>query len=214
MHADPARPPKDAQPERSATAEHELRASDSLFVRLNQQAALLAAAEVLAGAADAAVRRWSRLLHDYALTSDRVVSVHGDAEAATLGWLKPRGVVALLVVEECEDDQVVEHLAAALGAMNAVSLTVDRERAERLAPLTSVLGRLLPGAFVELAVDAHAHYPEGATAAVLTPGHLYRAWTPPEPLPEAESGTERDDDERLALLTLYGRVRQLDVRPE
>ncbi|MDY0913212.1 hypothetical protein [Rathayibacter festucae] len=214
MHEPTGDTPESADPERSATAEHEFRPADTLFTRLQRQCALLSAAETLADAADDTVRRWSRLIHDYALTSDRVVSVHGDAEAAVLGWLKPRGVVALLVAEDCDDDHAVEHLAAALAAMNAVTLTVDGERAERLAPLTSTLARLLPGAFAELPVDADAHYPEGAVAAVLTPEILYRAWTPPETLRALESGEERDDDERLALLTLYGRIRQLDVRPE
>ncbi|NQX15918.1 hypothetical protein [Rathayibacter sp. VKM Ac-2857] len=214
MHEPTGDTPESTDPERSATAEHEFRPADTLFTRLQRQCALLSAAETLADAADDTVRRWSRLIHDYALTSDRVVSVHGDAEAAVLGWLKPRGVVALLVTEDCDDDHAVEHLAAALAAMNAVTLTVDGERAERLAPLTNTLARLLPGAFADLPVDAHAHYPEGAVAAILTPEILYRGWTPPETLRALESGEERDDDERLALLTLYGRIRQLDVRPE
>lgn len=197
-------------PDRSGTAEGGFLPADTLFVRLRHQSALLAAAEALQ-ARSAGHPGWSALLHDYALASDRVVSVHGDAEAeaATLGWLKPRGVVALLVTEDCRDDHAVEHLAAALAAMNAVTLTIDDERAWRLRPLLGPLTRLLPDAFAELPVRPHAHYPVGATAAVLTPHTLYRSWTPPEPL----SGPARDDDERLALLTLYGRVRQLDVRP-
>lgn len=211
-HADHA--PEGIDPERSATAEHELRPADTLFTRLQRQSALLAAAAALAASAEDAVRGWARLVHDYALTSDRVVSVHGDAEEAVLGWLKPRGIVALLVTEECDDDQAVEHLAAALGAMNAVTLTVDGERSARLAPLTRALEHLLPGGFAELPPDVNAHYPEGATASVLTQQHLYRAWTPPQTLDVPASGGVRDDDERLALLTLYGRVRQLDVRPD
>ena len=214
MHEHAEGAPEGIDPERSATAQHELRPADTLFTRLQRQSALLAAAEALTGSPDDAVRRWGRLVHDYALTSDRVVSVHGDAEEAVLGWLKPRGIIALLVTEECSDDHAVEHLVAALAAMNAVTLTVDDERAERLAPLVRALVRMLPGGFAELPLDAHAHYPEGATAAVLTPENLYRAWTPPETLEEPATGHERDDDERLALLTLYGRVRQLDVRPE
>ncbi|NRG41807.1 hypothetical protein HRK28_12885 [Rathayibacter sp. VKM Ac-2835] len=214
MHEHAGDTPESPEPERSATTEHVLRPADTLFTRLQQQSALLAAAEALAGSSDDAVRRWGRLVHDYALISDRVVSVHGDAEEAVLGWLKPRGVVALLVTEDCVDDHAVEHLAAALGAMNAVTLTVDGERSDRLAPLTSALERLLPSAFAELRIDAEARYPVGATAAVLTRQHLYRAWTPPLTLDAPSGGDVRDDDERLALLTLYGRVRQLDVRPE
>lgn len=214
MHEHAGDVPESAEPERSATAEHEFRPADSLFTRLQRQCALLSAAEALADSTEDSVRRWSRLIHDYALTSDRVVSVHGGAEDAVLGWLKPRGVIALLVTEECADDHAVEHLAAALAAMNAVTLTVDDERAERLAPLTQALARMLPSGFAELPLDAHAHYPEGAMATVVTPENLYRAWTPPATLQGPENGAERDDDERLALLTLYGRVRQLDVRPE
>lgn len=196
------------RPDRGRTAESGFVPADTLFVRLRHQTALLAAADALR-TPSAAHPRWGALLHDYALASDRVVSVHGDADAATLGWLKPRGVVALLVTEDCSDDHAVEHLAAALSAMNAVTLTIDDERAWRLRPLLGALTRLLPDAFAELPVRPHVHYPTGATAAVLTPHTLYCSWAPPEPL----AGAARDDDERLALLTLYGRVRQLEVRP-
>ncbi|PPF29988.1 hypothetical protein C5D07_13305 [Rathayibacter tritici] len=191
--------------ERSRTAERHWGPADSLLPRLDRQRALLAAADALA---DGTSHVWSRLLRDYTRTSDRVVSVHGDAEAATLGWLKPRGVVSLLVTERCDDDTAAEHLVAALAAMNAVTLTVDDARATRLRPLLDVLHQHLPDAFAELAVDRRAPYPAGAAVAVLAPGTFYRAWAPPLALAPVH-----DDDDRLALLTLYGRVRQLDVRP-
>ena len=204
QHENPQDPP-----DRAGTVEGALLPADTLLVRLRHQTALLAAADLLR--ADPTVDpHWSGLLHDYALVSDRVVSVHGDAEAATLGWLKPRGVVALLVTEECSDAGTVEHLAASLSAMNAVALTVDDERARRLRPVLDALSKLLPDAFAGLPVRPHVRYPPGAMAAVLTPHTLYRSWAPPEELPEAAG----DDDGRLALLTLYGRMRQLDVRPE
>ncbi|PPG80259.1 MULTISPECIES: hypothetical protein [unclassified Rathayibacter] len=197
-------------PERSRTAEQHWGPADSLFPRLHRQSSLLAAAEAVAqvdgpGPGDV----WSRLLHDYAHASDRVVSVDGDAEAATLGWLKPRGVVSLLVTERCDDDAAAEHLVAALAAMNAVTLSVHEARAVRLRPLLDVLHRLLPDAFAELPVDRSAHYPAGTAIAVLAPGVLYRDWAPPQAL----AGPAHDDDDRLAMLTLYGRIRQLDVRP-
>ncbi|PPG70236.1 hypothetical protein [Rathayibacter rathayi] len=71
-----------------------------------------------------------------------------------------------------------------------------------------MLYRLLPDAFAELPVDRRAHYPAGTAAGVPAPGVRYRAWAPPQAL-----ATAHDDDDRLALLTLYGRIRQLDVRP-
>ena len=51
--------------------------------------------------------------------------------------------------------------------------------------------------------------PAGTAVAVLAPGVLYRDWAPPQAL----AGPAHDDDDRLAMLTLYGRIRQLDVRP-
>jgi hypothetical protein len=196
--------------DRSRTAERPWGPADTLFTRLRQQSALLVAAEAVAsvggpGPGDL----WSRFLHDYAHASDRVLTVDGDAAAATLGWLKPRGVVSLLVTEQCTDAAAAEHLVAALAAMNAVTLTVDAARARRLRPLLEALLRLLPGAFAELPVRPGMHYPAGTAVAVLAPGVLYRGWAPPQAL----AGPAHDDDERLAMLALYGRIRQLDVRP-
>jgi hypothetical protein len=196
-------------PQRRGVAEGDLLPADTLFVRLRHQAALLAAAEGLLR--DAVVEaRWALLLHDYAMASDRIVTVHGDAEAATLGWLRPRGIIALLVTEDCSDEHVVEHLAAALAAMNAVTLSVDDERSERLAPLITTLARLLPDAFAELPSRPSAHYPVGATAAVLSSDALYRMWAPPVML----TGPARDEADRLEVIELYGRLRQLEIRPE
>lgn len=206
MHHEQSPGPAD----RPETRERELAPADTLFVRLRHQTALIAAASALEErAGDPVSARWARLLRDYALASDRVVSVDGDAEAATLGWLKPRGIVSLLVTEDCSDEHAVEHLIAALSAMNAVTLTVDEQRSARLHGLIELLARLLPDAFEELPVGRDARYPSGAMVAVLAPGALLRTWTPPLTL----AGPARDDDDRLELLTLYGRVRQLHVPP-
>lgn len=193
-------------PERSGTTEQRWGPAESLFARLRRQRTLLAAADALAreGLGDL----WSRALRAYTGASDRVVSVDGNAEAATLAWLKPRGVISLLVAETCDDSDTVEHLAAALAAMNAVTLTLDEARARRLERLLRALATLVPDAFAELPAAPHTHYPAGAATAFLTPGLLYRDWAPPKVLPVHD----RDDDERLALLTLYGRIHQLDVR--
>ncbi|SMH46976.1 hypothetical protein SAMN06295885_2872 [Rathayibacter oskolensis] len=197
---------------RPTTAERVFAPADTLFARIRHQTALLAAADELARESapqgDDSPARWSRLLRDYAIASDRVLSVDGDAEAATLGWLKPRGIVSLLVTEECDDEHAVENLAAALAAMNAVTLTVDVERSERLRAVVTVLSRLLPDAFIELPVHPHAHYPAIAAAAVLTEDVLYRSWAPAAAL----TGPATSEEDRVALMILYGRVRQLDVR--
>ena len=194
------------QPERPGTAEREFAPADTLFDRIRHEAALVAAAEALEPLGHPV---WAGLLRDYTIASDRVLSVHGDAEAATLGWLKPRGIVSLLVTEECSDRHTVEHLAAALAAMNAVTLTVDDERSGRLRPVIDAVVAVLPDAVAELPVRAQSDYPPGAAAAVLTPTALYRSWAPPTLL----NGPARDEADRVATLTLYGRVRQLDVRP-
>jgi hypothetical protein len=194
-------------PERHGTAEREFAPADTLFDRIRHEAALVAAADALESLGH---RDWSLLLRDYTIASDRVLSVHGDAEAATLGWLKARGIVSLLVTEECDDRHTIEHLAAALAAMNAVTLTVDAERSERLQPVTESLARVLPDAFAELPVREHSDYPPGTAAAVLTPTVLYRSWAPPSVL----TGPAREEADRVELLTLYGRLRQLDVRRE
>lgn len=194
--------------QRARTAEPHWGPADTVETRLRRQAALLAAADAVAE--DGPGGLWSQFLRDYTRAADRVVSVHGDTEAATLEWLRPRGIISLLVTEACDDSDAVEHLTAALAAMNAVTLTLDEERAGRLERLLRSLATLLPDAFAELLPAPHAQYPAGAATAFLTPGLLYRDWAPPTALP----GHAQDDDERLALLTLYGRVRQLDVRDD
>lgn len=191
-------------PERATTPSQDLAPADTLFVRLQHQTALLAAAAALRAASPP---RWADLLHDYAVASGRVVPVIVDADPASSDWLTPRGVVALLVTEECEDDAAVEHVAAALAAMNAVTLTVHGERAERLRPVIDVLSRMMPDAFAELPVDPEAHYHPASAAAVLTPDTLYRSWAPAQPL----ALPAHDEDERVALLAAYGRVQRREV---
>jgi hypothetical protein len=194
-------------PERRSVTERDFAPADTLFDRIRHETALIAAADALEEGGHSA---WAAVLRDYTVASDKVLSVHGDADAATLGWLKARGIVSLLVTEECDDAHTVEHVSAALAAMNAVTLTVDAERSERLRPLIEALARVLPDAFAELPVRGHSDYPPGTAAAALTPTELYRSWAAPVTL----AGPAREEADRVELLTLYGRLRQLDVRPE
>ncbi|AJM77348.1 hypothetical protein [Rathayibacter toxicus] len=194
-----AEPPKIAE-----TAEAEFGPAETFSERLTRQRAMVLAASTLMRTTP----QWSRMLCSAVAASDRVVSVDGDAETGTLGWLVPQGTVSLLVVEDCDDYHAVEHVASALAAMNAVTLTVDAKRAERLHSLVTALHRCIPQGFAALPAGQDASYPEGATVAVLTPDFLFRSWAPPQILTQPA----RDKNERLELVSLYGNVRQLDVQ--
>lgn len=180
------------------------------FERLRRQSALLAVADEFAVAEPTELNRTiEAAFRGYTLASDRAIDVTPSEDGSTLGWLRPIGSLALLVTRDCPLELVVEHLAAALAAMNAVSVAVEDDQREALTPLLRELAHFLPDAFAELEVGPGAAYPADATVVALLPGLLVFAAAPPIPL-AAPAASAAD---RVVLLERYSRFRQLDVPP-
>lgn len=180
------------------------------FDRLRRQSALLAVADEFSVAEPTPLNTViERSFRDFTAASDHAIDVSSADGGSTLGWLRPIGTLALLVTRECPDELVIEHLAAALAAMNAVSIALNREQNERLAPLLHELAHFLPDAFVELTPGPDASYPPDATVVALMPGLLVFTASAPIPLePTSDSVAAR-----VGLLERYSRLRQLDVPP-
>ncbi|NQX26849.1 hypothetical protein HQQ81_05725 [Microbacteriaceae bacterium VKM Ac-2854] len=180
------------------------------FERLRRQSALLAVADEFAVAEPTELNRTiEAAFRGFTLASDRAIDVTASEDGSTLGWLRPIGSLALLVTQDCPPPLVVEHLAAALAAMNAVSIAIEPRQREVLAPLLHELTHFLPDAFAELEVGPHAEYPADATVVALLPGLLVFSAAPPIAW-ETAADTPA---ERVALLERYSRFRQLEVPP-
>jgi hypothetical protein len=180
------------------------------FERLRRQSALLAIADEFAVAEPTPLhRRIEAAFRGYTLASDQAIDVTAAENGSTLGWLQPIGSLALLITRDCSSELVVVHLAAALAAMNAVSIAIESEQRAPLTPLLQELAHFLPEGFAELEVGPHTEYPAGATVVALMPGLLVFAAAAPFPL-EAMADSPAA---RVALLERYSRFHQLDVPP-
>ncbi|NQX12884.1 hypothetical protein HQQ80_14710 [Microbacteriaceae bacterium VKM Ac-2855] len=178
------------------------------FDRLRRQTALLAVADAFAvGSGSVLDPVIEHRFREYTAASDHVLTVTGEGRDGTLGWLRPIGSLVLLVPQGCPDEDVVDAVAAALAAMNAVTLALEPVQQERFAGLCDQLSRFLPDAFARIDVGPASHYPPGATIAALLPGLLLFIDAPPVDLPPLEDSLES----LVTRLFAFSRLSQLDV---
>lgn len=194
--------------ERSMLRERYVRPPLDFFDRLRRQTALLAVADAFAVAAPTRLHTHAeRSFRDFTLASDQVLSVARDGDDTSLGWLRPIGSLVFLVSPACTDETVVENIAAALAAMNAVSVAVEDEQHERLHEVFRALEHFLPEAFVEIAVGPEAVYPPDATMAALLPGFVVFTNAAPVELKPFDGSAAS----RLERLADFSRLSQVDV---